>query len=326
MALSTYDQLWKAVLLRCPAASPFLAQDWINFSFRRIVEKRRWSWLIKRSQFIMPAATTTGNVDVTLNSATVQGHGTGWTTAIIGQQFRIGLLTPIYDVIAVNVGTQQLTLGSCTDGSTALWGGATTLATGYQIYLAYPPVPTDFHAMDSIWDPAFAWRLWLTVKQNELNAYDAQRAAQGTPYVCADYDYTVIQLGGAAISPPIPRFEIWPHQLTLKTLPFLYESRPPDLNDANATLPRFITGNVLLDGALAQAARWPGPDREHPNPYFNMQLALVQERLFDDQVRELERQDDEVYLRDVDYGRANEMPFSPYPFPINAAYLQLHSL
>lgn len=156
--------------------------------------------------------------------------------------------------------------------------------------------------------------------------YDAQRASQGTPYVVADYDYTSLQLGGGVISPPIPRFEIWPHQQAQYVLPFLYESRPPDLNDAGATLPRYIPGSVVLEGALANAARWPGSDTEHRNPYFNLQLAMSHGKEFERMVNELQRQDDEVYGMDIWYESGPVWPMAPLPFPINSSYLQLHAI
>ncbi len=295
-----------------------LAQDWIKWSFRDLVEKRKWGWLVGQSQFILPALVNAGTVDVTNNSNAVVGHGTAFTAAMIGRQFRISNLTPIYTIIAVP-STTSLTLDQ-------VWGAATATGSGYRIYLAYVIPPTDFHSFISVYDPAFSWQLWTTVRQDALNMYDAQRASQGTPYVVADFDYTSLALGGATISPPIPRYEIWPHQPSQYVIPFLYEARPPDLDDANATLPRFITGNVLMEGALAQCARWPGPDREHANPYFNLNLAQTHQQNFSRMVTELERQDDEVYARDIWYEAGPTWPMAPLPFPVNASYLQVHAI
>lgn len=318
MALSTYDQLWRGVVLRCPLAGPFLAQDWVNFAFRELVERRKWSWLIKRGQFTFPDKYTTGTATVTNGSNAVVGIGTTWTSAMIGRQFRIGLLTPIYDIIAVPSAT-SLTLSD-------VWGSTSQTSVGYQIYLAYQIPPTDFHSFTSVYDPNFNWQLWTTVKQSELNSYDAQRASQGTPYVVTDYDYTSLALGGGSLSPQVPRFEIWPHQVASYVIPFLYESRPPDLNDSTGQLPRFIPGDALLEGALAQCARWPGPDRDHVNPYFNLNLASQHEERWRRKLVELDRQDDEVYERDVSYGAVFQMPMAPLPFPVNASYLQVHAI
>jgi hypothetical protein len=306
------------VLLRCPLAGPFMAQDFVRWSFREIIEKRKWSWSIKRSQFVLPQITSAGTVTVTNGINTVVGAGTNFTQALVGQQFRIGNLTPIYDIAAV-ADTTHLTLSD-------VWGATTQANSQYRIYLAYVIPPLDFHSFISVWDPAFSWQLWTTIKQDALNMYDAQRASQGTPYVVADYDYTSLQLGGGAISPPIPRFEVWPHQQSQYVIPFLYESRQPDLDDANATLPRFIPGDILMEGSLAQASRWPGSDSDHKNPYFNLALSQFHENKFQSRIREMERQDDEIYSRDVYYESGPVWPMAPLPFPVNASYLQLHAI
>ncbi len=81
-----------------------------------------------------------------------------------------------------------------------------------------------------------------------------------------------------------------------------------------------------MEGALAQCARWPGPDREHANPYFNLNLAQTHQQNFSRMVTELERQDDEVYARDIWYEAGPTWPMAPLPFPVNASYLQVHAI
>lgn len=318
MALDTFEGLWKSVLLRCPLAGPFLSQQFINYAFRDLIEKRKWSWAIAQSQFIFPNQVTAGKVTVTNNSNAVTGIGTAFNATMIGYQFRISTTTPIYTITAVASAT-SLTLDQ-------VWGSTSLASVNYQIYIAYQIPPTDFHAFTTVYDPNFSWSLWTTCSQAELNTYDAQRSAQGTPYVVADYDYTNLLFGGAAITPALPRFEVWPQQTAPYVIPFMYEKRFPDLNDSNGELPRFIPGNVLLEGALAQAARWPGLDADHRNPYFSLPLSQMHQAIYDKQVRELEINDDNVYGRDVSYGQQSGLQFCPYPFPVNDAYLQLHAI
>lgn len=318
MSLDTFESLWKSVLLRCSVAGPMLSQQFVNYAFRDLIEKRKWSWSIAQSQFVFPNQYVTGTVTVTNQSNAVTGAGTAWTSAMIGYQFRVNTLTPIYTITAVNSAT-SLTLDQP-------WGAASASGLNHQIYIAYQIPPTDFHAFTTVWDPNFSWALWTTCSQAELNSYDAQRASQGTPYVVADFDYTSLAFGGATISPALPRFEIWPQQTSAYVIPFMYERRFPDLNDSNGELPRFIPGNVLLEGALAQCARWPGPSAETRNPYFSLPLAQMHQAIYDKQVRELEINDDNLYGRDVTYGQQPGLAFCPYPFPVNSAYLQLHAI
>src|SRR5439155_3406899 len=170
-----------------------LAQDFVVNAFRRLVERRRWSWLTKFGQLTSTAVYSTGTVTVTQNSTTVTGSGTGWTSALVGQQFRIGSSTPIYTISTVT-STTQLDLDS-------VWGGTTASAQTYSIYTCYFPVPSDFKEFICLWDVAFNWQLILDIQQNELNMIDAQRASVGNPYVVSFRDYTTSQVGvvGASV-------------------------------------------------------------------------------------------------------------------------------
>src|SRR5689334_5115657 len=110
MALDSFESIWKSVSLRCPAAGPMLSMQFVNYAFRDLIEKRKWSWSVAQSQFVFPNQYATGTATVTNQSNLVAGAGTAWTAAMIGYQFRTSTLTPIYTIIAVDVGLQQLTL------------------------------------------------------------------------------------------------------------------------------------------------------------------------------------------------------------------------
>lgn len=406
MAVDSYAQLWGRVLATVPASGPLLSQRWTVDAFRRIAERRRWSWLVKWNQFILPAAYSTGTCTVTQNSAIVTGSGTTWTAAMVGRQFRIGTSTPIYTIAQVDSSTQlQLQLP---------WGGTTASAAGYSIYLCYvTPPPDDFFNLISVWDPNFNWQLGLNVTQNELNAIDSQRANMGQAYVLANYDYSQnstgfvsapveiigsgsgpsiagsasytgpanalftvqLTLGGAAgtatyrwnknngafttvttdgggasqdlsdgvaiffpvgptyvlgdtfvirtsvtNSPGLPRYELWPHNLSNYVYPFLYEARAQDLNEPGAVLPRYIRGDVVVDSALMIAAQWPGPDPDHPNVFFDLNLADRIKQRVEYEIGQLEKQDDSVYEDMVSY--ASSLPFAPF---YDSKFLQNHA-
>ena len=122
----------------------------------------------------------------------------------------------------------------------------------------------------------------------------------------------------------LPRYEIWPHQTAAYVYPFLYEARAIDLSDPNAVLPRYIRGDVLLELALAEAARWPGESADKPNPYFNLNLSQIHLQRAERMIMELERQDDETYEQDVGF----QLPLGfPYATPLgDAAWLQQHAI
>jgi hypothetical protein len=309
--LDTFDSIWNKVLLRCPSASSFLAQDCVRNAFLRLSEKRPWSWLVRYNQFLMPAVITAGTVAVTFNSLTVTGTGTGWTGAEVNRQFRIGNQTPIYTITAVDVAAQTLTLE-------LPYGGSTASGVGYQIYQVYVTPPTDFNYFLTIWDPKYNWQLHRNVTQAELNAFDAQRTNQSSvAYVLASYLYDTIN------SPAMPRYELWPHQQAQYAYPFLYIARATDLIDSGAVLPRFIRGDMLLEMALAEIARWPGASAEAKNPYYDLALAKMHDNRADALLVDIGRQDDEVYETMVTY--ATLMPFAPLPW-LDSSWMQSHSL
>ena len=385
MALDRFQDIWNNVLLRCPSLSPKLAQDFVNNAFRRLAEVRRWSWLVKFGQFIAPQVTTGGTVNVTQNSTIVTGNGTAFTAAMVGQQFRVGLVAPIYTIATYDSPT-QIELDSP-------FGGITQATVGYSIYQCFFPVPQDFHQFITLWDPAFNWQLVVDVQQSEINMWDAQRANTGNAYVASFRDYTTSQVGvvsspvqiagtgaiplssgtftapvnaiytiqittpgqsgtavfqwsknngaytagvltdaggaaqslmdGITLSFPtgvtynnndqfiiqgtaianagVARMELWPHQQSNHVFPYLYESRPVDISDFNAVLPRFIRGDVLVDMAMEEVCTWPGPSGDKSNVYFSLNNAARYRQTNERQVQLLEVQDDNVWEQDLSY-------------------------
>lgn len=312
MALDTYLGIAGKVLLRCPLAGPLLARDWVVDCFRRVAERRPWSWLVKQGQFTTAALYNTGTAAVTTGSPTVIGAGTAWTTALIGRQFRLTTTTPIYTITAVDAGAQTLTLD-------LPFGGAVT-TTGYEIYSAYASPPSDFNYFITVWDPNFNWQLHTGIIQTELNAWDAQRSNRGQAYLVSHRDYYT-PVGQTL---PLPRYEIWPHVTSAYVLPFLYVARPTDLQDPGATLPRYIRGDVLLEMALAEAAKWPGPAADKPNPYFNLKLAEMHTTRAEYMIAELERQDEEISIMNVKYDTITRLPWAP--LPMDASFWQKHAI
>jgi hypothetical protein len=412
MAIDTFNDVVGRVLLRAPQVGRFLAEDWVRNAFRRVAERRRWSWMYTYGQFLVPLVYTTGTVTVTRNSTVVTGVATAWTTDLIGRQFRIGTTTPIYTVQSVDSAT-QITLDN-------VWGGDTLAGRTYEIYQAYFTPPDDFESFITLYDPNFNWQLILNYTQNELNAADAQRANTGNAYLVAWLDYTKSQIGivaqpvqvdgtaanpdpsssgvytgpnntvftvevttggaaGTAVyqwkkddgsyttgvttdagglaqelqdgvnvffptgvvyilgdvwvivatagaNPGSPRYEIWPHQKAQYVYPFLYWKRAIDISDTGATLPRMIRGDILLEMSLAEAARWPGPSADKPNPYYRLELSDRHEAKAEYLIAEAERADEETFMADVVYQDAAVMPFAPIPALGDSDWLQAHDI
>lgn len=193
MALDTFKRISDQVRSHGPAADILLCRTWVNNSFRRIAERRHWSWLTKFGQFVSPGVTNSGTVNTTNGSPIVTGNGTTWTTALIGQQFRVGLNNIIYTVQSVE-GSTQLTLD-------APFTYLSLTNVGYQIYQCYFTVPTDFFAFVTIIDPRLNWQLNLNSTQQDINQWDAQRASIGSTYAFVSRDYTTTYAG--SVSQPV---------------------------------------------------------------------------------------------------------------------------
>lgn len=315
MALDTFASLHNKVKLRAPGVSSLLARDWISHAFRRVAERRMWSWLVTPGQMLMTALVNAGTVALTHNSTGVVGTGTTFLAAHVGLQFSSGTQNPIYTITARTDNT-NITLDQP-------WGGDTATGQGYEIFRAYHTVPSDFHAFISVWDPRFNWQLNLDVTQEELNRYDAQRANQASSsYAVVNHSYGTIDDTGTTVSPPRPRYELWPHQKSQYVYPYLYENRATDLEDSGAVLPLFIRGDIVLEMALAEAARYPGT-KANPNFYFSERLGASHELKAERMIARLELQDDNVYEDDVQYQGLQNMPYAPLPW-IDANWMQTH--
>lgn len=186
--LDTYQTIYNKLQLRAPAISSLLARDWVTDAFRQIAVRRRWSWKYKYGEFIFPNITNTGTVTCVQNYNVITGSGTSWNQTLVGQQFRVGVVSPIYTIVSVNSST-SLTID-------LPWGAGNLSNTSYQIYLAYATPPEDFQSLVTVWDPNYNWQLYLNVQQQEINAFDAQRANTGpASYLVSARDYSSVYQG-----------------------------------------------------------------------------------------------------------------------------------
>lgn len=125
------------------------------------------------------------------------------------------------------------------------------------------------------------------------------------------------------------RYELWPSpSLNTPTVPayqypYIYIKREYDLTPQSPALPPLIAnrGDLILEMGLAACARFPGPDADHPNPYFNLGLAMAHEARVENLMRDAERNDEEVGVTLVTY---KEYPFYPAPW-LDGSWQQTHA-
>lgn len=286
MANDTFRGIAGKVLLRCPTASLTLAQDWVQSAFRDIVERRRWSWLLKRGQLVTYNQYNTGTATVTAGTQTVT-ITTGVVSADhVGRQFRIGTALPIVTITDIDAGANTYTIDQP-------WWPSDQTAQAYSVYQAYLPLPSDFHSFVSVIDPANGQPVGTGLSVAQLDAMDPQRGNSGYPVALAYADYR----NG------LPRYEMWPHQRSAAVYPIVYESRPTDAFDSGATVPALLPSDVILERALMYCAMWPGASPTNPNPYFAAKLGLseMHRQEYEKRIAILERQDNEHMQQNIWY-------------------------
>lgn len=117
------------------------------------------------------------------------------------------------------------------------------------------------------------------------------------------------------------RYELWPHPKNTRVVfHYQYIKSVPDISDAAPVLPPFLInrGDVLLEMSLANACRFKGTESSS-NPAYDLQAAVQHDARAERRLLELERRDDEVALRDLEYERG--------PFELlDGSWLQKHAV
>lgn len=292
----TFAETWKAVRLHCPLATPFLVRYWVSEVYRRACSRRPWSFLRAESQFLTNAQKS-GTVDVTRSSATVTGVGLTFASTDADRQFRVGSGVP-YTISTVNVGANTCVLDRT-------YGGTTATATTATILDAYVTCPTDFARFIVVIDPSAQVQLNWSITDEELNTWDPVRTSTGSPTCLATRRYSSTSAQSGRI-----QYELWPYQTSAAHFPFYYLKQVAALSDDTSFLGPFANrSDIILTGALAEAASWPGLE-DHKNPYFNLTLAAGKKAEFEDELVKLECRDEELYLTWLETKSWLDYPFA----------------
>lgn len=293
MPSSTYSDCWRLVRLYCPAAPTFLAREWINVAYKQLTASRAWAFLRKDGVLQIAASRSLTSVGVTLGSPTVTSAAL-FLAADAGRQFRLSG-GPIY------------TVQTFTDASTLqldrVYGEPTNAAVLTATILdAYATMPADFGSFRLIADPYTQRRLAFWIHEDQLNLYDPmlQFSDSGPRALVARAPSTYTPTLGRL------QFQLWPTPTAARSYPYLYNVQADNLNDTDTLTGVLADGSqVLVAGALAAAARWPGT-ADLKNPYFNRDLAQLHQAEFLTGIQKLSLRDDEQYpddLQRVDWSR-----------------------
>lgn len=286
----TFEDVWRRVRLHAPGAPVFLVRDWVNDAWKTIQRRRPTANYLRVSAALTINVSRTISVTVTRGSATVTSAAL-FVAADLGRELRIGTF-PWYTIITF------------TDASTIVLDrayGEDSVTSTATIFDGYATVPADFGQFDLIADPYNQRRLAFWITEDQLNLLDPTRQTSDTgPRV----------LGTASPSPVTAtldrmRYEYWPRPTANRSYPYYYFKQAADLADSFTFSGSLAEADdVLIKGALAECARWPGT-ADNPNPYFNLGLGDRLEKDFEASVQSVSLRDDD--MQGSDYLRTNWM-------------------
>lgn len=274
----TYGDAWRRVRLYVPAAPTFLAREWVNVSWKRLAKLRHWTFLRGETRLTTQAARTL-TVGVTTGSISVTSAGL-FVAGDAGRQFR-GAAFPIYTIQAV-VNANTITLDQA-------YGEASNVGLTATIFDGFATLPADFESFRLVADPYTQRRLAYWITEDQINLLDpAWSASDGARALVA-------RGGGSTYGPTLGavQYTYWPRVSAARSYPAIYNKQAARVDDTTIFRGVLADGvEVLIAGALAEAALWPGtPDQ--PNPYFNAGTAAAQKAAFLDGVQHLSLRDDD---------------------------------
>ena len=279
-----YGTAWRTVRLYVPAAPTFLVREWVNTAWKQLARARHWGFLRGELRLTIQPSRALASVTVTNGSAIVTSAGL-FGNADAGRQFLVGTF-PLYTVVSVQ-NANQITLDQPY--------GETTGTPAAQILDGYFTAPTDFESFRLIADPYNERRLAFWISEDQINILDPTRQASDTGPRClaqvppSTYPATLGQ----------PRYEYWPRPTAARSYPAFYNKQAAKLTDSSAFSGVLADGaDVIVDGALAQAALWPGTT-DRSNPYFNPALAREKKTAFLEGIQRLSLRDDDQHPDDL---------------------------
>jgi hypothetical protein len=280
----TFEQCWRKVLLYAPEVPVFLAREFVQQAFGRLAESRPWAWKRKEVHLTTLASRTLA-ITFTAGSTAITSAA-GFVASDAGRQIRVpGAPIPLY------------TINTFTDASTAVllepYRGSSGAA-DVTILDAYLVCPEDFGSFLTIADPQNQRQIPFWITEDVLNGMDPHRSTSG------DAGRLLVSKEYSRATPTLGRllYEWWPHPSAARTYPALYLKRPQTLLDTDI-LPGVLSqrGDVLITGALAECAAWPGT-AARPNPYFNLQTHQLKKRQFEQDLLALQLRDDDQFPMD----------------------------
>jgi len=296
----TFADVWKKIRLYVPGAPVFLVRTWVQDAFRELTQRRQWGWAVYQGQITYQASRAISPATVTVGSTLVTAAPATFINSDAGRQFAAGqspnvnnavATFPLYTIQSVATDGSSITLSLPFYGNNATSGSVNAT-----ILDAYAVMPSNFGAFIAVVDPInqrfIPW--WAT--QQEMDLIDPARTA-------ADSIPRLLVSASASVFPGTLgqlQYEFWPKPTAAGALQYYAMSRPMLLADTDPLLGLLQSRpDILENGALARAARWPGT-ADYKNPYFNLALAAAHKQEFELGADQLDLRDDDQYQQSFD--------------------------
>lgn len=308
----TFIEVAMQVKARCPLADVMLCRDWVQTAYNKVADWKHFSWLRSFGEILVRAARS-GTCGVTQSNTTVTAGTLSFTSADIGRQFRVGSSGLPINIIAIS-------------GTSAIlehpYQGTTAAAASAQVLDAFITMPEDFgHFISgSVVDLTSQRRIHTWISEAELTARDPARASLAAAEPVALVARKVVSQ--IAAQHGRVEYELWPYVTAERRIQYYYIQRPTDLLDDTAFMvPLRTRTDVLVTGALAECALWPGPDDSKKNPYFRLDLQGKLRGEFLQELETLASRDEEIFLT-----WWSTMGFESFDWaPVDADWLQSHA-
>ena len=306
--------IWTKVRLHCPLATAQLCRDWVNNAQAAVGSRRPWSNLRLFGQITTDAAKT-GLITTTRFSTIIQGPGAPtplFALSDVGRQVRIGLVTPVYSIVSVDLTNDTAVLDD-------VWGPPAVTAAQSTILDAYVTMPREFNRFLGVIDPVNNWQLHWHITEAQLNRWDPQRTSTTTPWALVSRGYSQLEATRGQ-----PQYELWPYTTAVNCFPYVAMRQPKVLGDLDELEGPFqFRPDILELFCLAEAARWPGPSFDNKNVYFNLANSASMKKEAEEELWILEQRDDEIFPTLKESVSWQNLPWAPFG---DAAFQQNHDV
>jgi hypothetical protein len=175
--VKTFKDIYEAVMRRMKLPlndtdALNACKEAINTRYDSIAFRRKWRWRKKRWDMRIPTKKTAGTFSVTNDSRTIVGTGTGLTSTHVGWFIELGPREEVYEIIALNVGTQTAELS-------AAYVDPTDATASYTAYKSEHGLPPDCEELEVVWHDHRRYPVDLISPRQMIEAMSKNPGAEG---------------------------------------------------------------------------------------------------------------------------------------------------